>query len=673
MTLQVVVASHVVHRHWWTQEGVVDLKFAGDSFGEAALLAAEMAECTVRAHLPRSGKPPAESSDSEDCRSSGDDDFDAMGGSGPASDGEQCQVWRLHRATSRSLLARTANAAQLAVEKALAAVPLLASLTAEQRSAVALAARFEHFAEGDVIIARGSVARDFYMIESGEVTVHSAGNGGDSACVVHGPGEWFGERALLRDAPRASDVVAKNDVTLMALDRSDFTTLLGPLRQVLERSVLTRALRALPVLCDIDAEQRQLFVEAFASATARDGDVLQRRGAPLSRIVVIDSGDVTVEGASGDTRGEAAARAEAAAAATFSPPQEQGSAAATAHDRTGSTFNRSTMAVGSAGMHFGSELLRLFASGAGGSRGPMLAARSTVTARGDVRFFHCSAAVLRRLCRDTGIAAAAASGAAAAPASGGAGTGEAAADRERSLSEPLSRSASFAAARAGNMRAASATLVEERGPRRAASMRATKRRDNQGSLGVPRFGDDADVPESRGVFEFTTSLADLPAMPLTEEDGSDFDDSVEGSPRRKGSDASSMDSALDAVDRQRLYSVQSVGRLVSHPEDEEEDRAPDSFELLRSPSRPSQDIALEELQLIELLGEGLFGKVRLVRHVATGHAYALKELRKARLEAAKQQTNVINERTVLYTVQHPFVLRLYRTFRTDVKLFMLYV
>jgi MFS family permease len=66
---------------------------------------------------------------------------------------------------------------------------------------------------GSIVIEAGQVGDRYYVIETGEA---------DVAGTVLGPGEGFGEIALLRDVPRTATVTARTDLVLQAITREDF-------------------------------------------------------------------------------------------------------------------------------------------------------------------------------------------------------------------------------------------------------------------------------------------------------------------------------------------------------------------------------------------------------------------------------------------------------------------
>jgi MFS family permease len=67
------------------------------------------------------------------------------------------------------------------------------------------------------ILVAGDVGQRFYVIADGHVEVQAGATVRDE-----GPGEYFGEIALLRDVPRTATVVAVGDCLLYALSREDF-------------------------------------------------------------------------------------------------------------------------------------------------------------------------------------------------------------------------------------------------------------------------------------------------------------------------------------------------------------------------------------------------------------------------------------------------------------------
>jgi hypothetical protein len=72
--------------------------------------------------------------------------------------------------------------------------------------------------EGRVVIRQGDPADCFYVIADGAVEVTIDGE----HVRTQGPGEWFGELALLRKVPRTATVTAKTPVRLYSLDREPF-------------------------------------------------------------------------------------------------------------------------------------------------------------------------------------------------------------------------------------------------------------------------------------------------------------------------------------------------------------------------------------------------------------------------------------------------------------------
>ena len=71
---------------------------------------------------------------------------------------------------------------------------------------------------GDHVITEGESGTRFYIIEEGTASVFSGGMPvGDL-----GPGDYFGEIALLRNVPRTASVVADGELSLLALERDEF-------------------------------------------------------------------------------------------------------------------------------------------------------------------------------------------------------------------------------------------------------------------------------------------------------------------------------------------------------------------------------------------------------------------------------------------------------------------
>lgn len=91
-----------------------------------------------------------------------------------------------------------------------------------------LAARFSlrPMAKGDILVRQGDPGDRFYVLKSGQVEVLASTAEGEQVVNRLGPGEYFGEVALLLDLPRTATVRALTDGEVLVLDRKDFQELL---------------------------------------------------------------------------------------------------------------------------------------------------------------------------------------------------------------------------------------------------------------------------------------------------------------------------------------------------------------------------------------------------------------------------------------------------------------
>jgi CRP/FNR family cyclic AMP-dependent transcriptional regulator len=121
-------------------------------------------------------------------------------------------------------------------------VPLFAEL--DEQHLHQLSAEFARrtFSKGDVIAAEGEGGRTFFVIEDGEATVSVGGR--DVGTL--GPGDAFGEIALIDRDPRSASVTAATDMTAYMLPIWSFRPIVESSPEMLWRLLegLARKLRA---------------------------------------------------------------------------------------------------------------------------------------------------------------------------------------------------------------------------------------------------------------------------------------------------------------------------------------------------------------------------------------------------------------------------------------------
>jgi MFS family permease len=131
---------------------------------------------------------------------------------------------------------------RMAELRLLRGIPMLAPLSGPVLERLAGAIDRDSFAAGSTVIREGDSGDRFYVVESGRLAVSVDGR----EVRRLGPGEGFGEIALIRNVPRTATVTALDDVTVLGIDRAPFVEALGgqPRSRTIARALIDDRLAA---------------------------------------------------------------------------------------------------------------------------------------------------------------------------------------------------------------------------------------------------------------------------------------------------------------------------------------------------------------------------------------------------------------------------------------------
>jgi CRP/FNR family transcriptional regulator, cyclic AMP receptor protein len=117
--------------------------------------------------------------------------------------------------------------------KLISGVPLFAQCSKGELQEIAAIADEIDIAEGKELTTEGSPGREFFVIIEGTASVAQDGDQINEL----GPGDFFGEVALVKDTPRTATVTATSPVRALVITRQNFKRLIEQQPDI-ERTVL---------------------------------------------------------------------------------------------------------------------------------------------------------------------------------------------------------------------------------------------------------------------------------------------------------------------------------------------------------------------------------------------------------------------------------------------------
>ena len=152
-----------------------------------------------------------------------------------------CSLWVLDRETFNNIVKDSAQKKREKYEAFLKKVDILSTIDNYELTQICDAIKSETFVKNDFIIKEGESGDVFYILEEGEAIATKILEEGKPPVELkryNKPGEYFGERALIKGEPRFANIQVVSDVCkILSLDRNSFRRLLGPIEPLLQRNI----------------------------------------------------------------------------------------------------------------------------------------------------------------------------------------------------------------------------------------------------------------------------------------------------------------------------------------------------------------------------------------------------------------------------------------------------
>lgn len=148
------------------------------------------------------------------------------------------KVWALDRRDFQMLIMGHQEQKHRMYEGWLQHIPLLQTLNHFELSQVSELMEAELFEADEEVLKQGEEGDKFYILEEGEARAYISGESGEVEVKVYNqPGDYFGEIALLTNAPRRATIRCTADSQIHSIAKADFDLIIGPIKDLLVNQI----------------------------------------------------------------------------------------------------------------------------------------------------------------------------------------------------------------------------------------------------------------------------------------------------------------------------------------------------------------------------------------------------------------------------------------------------
>lgn len=136
----------------------------------------------------------------------------------------------------------------------------------------------KEFTKGTVLFREGEPGREMYVLQSGRIAISKRVRDLEKTLAVLGPGEFFGEMAIIANKPRNATATVAEDAKLLVIDSKTFEAMIRGNAEIAVRMIKKLAER----LSEADAQIENLLMSDPASRVVHYLiQMVQTRGRPV--------------------------------------------------------------------------------------------------------------------------------------------------------------------------------------------------------------------------------------------------------------------------------------------------------------------------------------------------------------------------------------------------------
>lgn len=139
--------------------------------------------------------------------------------------------------------------------------------------------------KGTVLCREGEPGKEMYVLQSGKVAISKKVRDVEKVLAILGPGEFFGEMAIISNKPRNASATVEEDARLLVIDPKTFEAMIRGNSEISVRMIKKLAER----LSEADAQIESLLLNDPSSRVVHHIlQVCQSRGRPTEDGIEID-------------------------------------------------------------------------------------------------------------------------------------------------------------------------------------------------------------------------------------------------------------------------------------------------------------------------------------------------------------------------------------------------